>query len=197
MNVADMIKVINSYVDDVVPNDDAIRWLNLAKDRMATEVKSIFPDLPTVAQDQTLSGTFVFPSKYHETPCLYASAMYKAQESSIVEKNSFLQQFEIGLRNFSENYNPPMQYRDEPNIIQYTATAAQTDFVISNDMFTPYYSNVSFYVNSLPNDYFSVESKSKFIYTGTTALSAGDKVTLIFEQNANFVEPPYTWMKGW
>jgi len=195
--LSEMIALTNSYIDDVAPNDEIIRWLNMGKDRMAIEVKSTFPDLPTVAQDQTLTATFIFPAKYHEVPCLYAAAMYRGQESSLNEKGSFMQQFELGVRNFSENYNPPMQYRDEHNIIQYTATAGQTDFVIANDMFTPFYGDVRFYVNSVPNDYFVVQSKALFKYVGTTPLTNGAKVTLIFEQNANFIEPPYHWMRSW
>lgn len=192
-----MISLVNSYVDDVVANDDIIRWLNMGKDRMATEVKCTFVDLPTVAQEPTLSSSFVFPSKYHEVPCLYAAAMYRGQESSLNEKGSFMQQFELGVRNFSENYNPPVEYLDQPNVIQYTATAGQTDFVVANDMFTPFYGGTRFYVNSLPNDYFSIQNKALFKYVGTTPLVNGDKVTLIFEQNANFIEPPYAWMRSW
>ena len=192
-----MVNLVNSYIDDVAINDQVIRWLNMGKDRMATEVKCTFSDIPTVAQDPSLSGTFSFPSKYHEIPCLYAAAMYKAQESSINEKASFLQQFELGVRNFSENYNPPMEYRDEPNILQYTATAGQTDFTITSDVFAPYYGKNSFYLNSVPSELFTVEDKTKFVYTGLTPLTAGDKVTLVFEQNSSFIEPPYSWWKGW
>lgn len=197
MILSQMITLVNSYVDDVLSNDDIIRWLNMGKDRMATEVKCTFPDLPTVAQDQTLSSSFIFPSKYHEVPCLYASAMYRGQESSLNEKGSFMQQFELGVRNFSENYNPPVQYLDQPNVIQYTATAGQTDFVVANDMFTPFYGGSRFYVNSLPSDNFSIQSKVLFKYVGVTPLVLNDKVTLIFEQNANFIEPPYAWMRSW
>jgi hypothetical protein len=197
MILSQMISLVNSYIDDVVINDDAIRWLNMAKDRMATEVKATFPDLPTVAEDNSLTATFVFPSKYHEIPCFYAAAMYKAQESSLNEKMSYLQQFELALRNFTENYNPPAEYRDEPNILQYTAVADQTDFVIASDVFAPYYGNKRFYVNSIPSESFTIENNTKFTYVGTTPLVAGDKVTLIFDENANFLEPPYSWWKGW
>lgn len=197
MNLSEMIKLVNSYIDDVADNDELIRWLNMGKDRLATEVKCTFPDLPTVAVDPTLTSTFVFPAKFHEIPCFYAAAMYKSQESSLGEKASYLQQFEIGLRNFSENYNPPAQYRDEPNILQYTATAGQTEFTITSDVFAPYYGNKTFYINSIPSDSFTIENNTKFTYTGLTPLVSGDKITLIFDQNSSFLEPPYSWWKGW
>jgi hypothetical protein len=184
--------MINANVDDVVDNTTAVRWLNAGQNAMAVESRAVFSQLdPT-----NLNGTFDFPEKYHETPVLYACAMYQSSESSIGEKNSYLVQFQEGIKNFTETYDVPMQYRDDSNTQQFTKTItdANTYTITKRGYIDGYKSNLKVYVNNVENTLFSINDKS---FTLTNTPTNGDIITAAWEDRPEMIDPPYTWWKAW
>lgn len=192
MLLSDMIALLETYVDDTVAAADAVRWLNAGQNKMATEVRASLPQL-TVTPN--LDTSFAFPEKFHETPVLYAAAMYKAQDSAMQEKESYLAQFYNGLQEFAQNYDPPAQYRDDPISQQFTATAAQTDFVITKEGYDYRYGNLRVYVNNRRSSYF-MPIETGFTYTSLTPLVAGDYVTAVWDEHSDFTTPPALY-PGW
>ena len=189
--------MLNANVDDVVDNTTAVRWLNAGQNIMAIEAKASFTQLDPA----NLNGTFDFPEKYHETPVLYACAMYQSSESSIGEKNSYLVQFQDGVKNFLENYDMPMSNRDDSNTQQFvkTSTDANKYTITSRGYVDGYKSNLKVYINNVQTSYFTINDKSFTLteITGVQTLIVGDKITAQWEDRPEMNEPPYTWWKAW
>ncbi len=196
MNVTQMISLINANVDDVVDTNSAIQWLNAGQNQMAMEARASFTQLS--ANDVT--ATFDFPEKYHEIPVLYACAMYQSSESSMGEKNSYLIQFQDGLKSFIENYDIPMEFRDDSNTQQFTKTANDANtYVITKRGYSDT-SNLKVYINDIQNEYFTLNDKSFTIQYNTVTNpepANGAKITAVWEDRPELQEPPYTWWKAW
>lgn len=156
---------------------------------MAIEARASFPQLSSSNTD----GTFAFPEKFHEIPVLYACAMYQSSESSISEKNSYLSQFNEGLKSFIENYDVPVAYRDDSNTEHFTSTAGQTTFTITKRGYS-YRTNLKVYLNGVETTSFE-KSENSFILFSTP--TTGTQVTAIWEDRPDLQEPPYPWWKGW
>jgi hypothetical protein len=182
-----MIAMVESNVDDVLTSDVVVPWLNAGLNKLAVEVKAVFPQL---RNDGDLEDVPVIDEKYHELLVLYASAMYKGQDSARMEKADYLNQFYTDMANFAENYNPPMQYRDDELVQQYKATAGQTTFTITSDIYNEQYGNLKVYVNSVKTTGFT---KSGNTFTLTNPASEGDAVTAIWESHAELEQAPYGW----
>jgi hypothetical protein len=190
MTLEEMIRLNTFYVDDVVDNADFVLLLNAGKNRMGTEVHCRFPDITVTA---TLDETFVFDEAYHEIPVLYAAAMTKSMDSSIPEKNSYMVQFESGLQDFVENYDPPAQYLVGPLVQQFTAADGQTNFTVTKNEYDPAYGNLKVYVNSLLVE-FEKNNDKGFILE--TAANVGDAVTAKWELHADLSYKPALY-PGW
>jgi hypothetical protein len=184
--------MINANVDDVVDSNTAINWLNAGQNIMAVESKAVFSQL----SNTNLTGTFDFPAKYHEVPVLYACAMYQSSESSIGEKNSYVIQFQEGVKNFTETYDVPMQYRDDSTTEQFTKTSTDnnTYTITKRGYLDGYKSNLKVYINNVVTTLFVATDKS---FTLTYTPTVGDKITASWEDRPEMNEPPYTWWKAW
>jgi hypothetical protein len=190
MKLSDMFTILNAYVDDVVAATVATAFLNAGQNEMASEIKGAFPQLTAT----NLDDTFVFPEKYHEIPILYAAAMVKAQDSSIREKESFLNQFNQKVKVFTENYDLPAQYRDDVNSQQYVSTAGQTSYTITKDLYVPDYSNLKVYVNDIRIYTFTASGN---VFTLKSESLLDDKVTAVWDIDHAMQEPPYPWQGVW
>jgi hypothetical protein len=191
-----MINLLNANVDDVVDTPTATRWLNAGQNKMAIEARAVFTQL-----DATNStSTFDFPEKYHEIPVLYACAMFQASESSVGEKNSYLSQFEDALRGFIENYDIPMEFRDDSNTQHFTKAAGDNNTYTITKRGYSEQANLKIYINGIQNEYFTMSGKTfTMVYNVVTnpEPSNGVKITATWEDRPELIEPPYTWWKAW
>lgn len=212
MNVLDMYNYVARLVDDTPLTDDVIGWLNAGQNILAAESQANFPQLLTSVQDPTLVGTFSFPAKWHFIPCVYAAAMYKAQDASFQEEQLFLGQFNDLKKTFVQYYDIPKQYADSPTTAQFTAIAGQQAFVITQDTYDPSTGDLTVYVNGVKTKNFTIPanlnpiSTAVFTTTNTTsdnpnsftlgvALNAGDTVTAMWEEHFDLVDPPYSFWR--
>lgn len=191
MKLSDMFILLNTYVDDVVAATTATMLFNAGQNKMAAELKAAFPQLVSTVTDSTLS----FDIEYHEVPVLYAAAMIKAQDSSIREKGSFLDQFQDGVASFIENYDLPAQYKKDINVKQYVATVGQQDFTILHDTYVDQYSDLKVYINNVKTTDFTKPTSSTFKLK--TACVGGEFVTAVWDIDHAMQEPPYPWMGAW
>lgn len=186
MNVTEMLAMVRFLVDDTVDAPMIINLLNMGQNKMATEVKATFPQ---ISKDD-INGTFIFPEKYHDLPVLYAAAMFKAYDSSIREKDSFMNQFLNGLPSFSENYNPPYRYWDDFNVQQFRATGSGSQtFTITKDTFNLDSANPRIYVNDVQTTNVTFEGNSM---THPNLIN-GDYITVIWETHNDINVPPFEW----
>lgn len=187
MQLSEMIRLVGIYIDDVADSSDILLLLNAAKNAMATEVRCTFPDL---VASTDMSDTFVFDAEYHEIPVLYAAAMLKSQDSAVREKESYLSQYMAGISNFAENYDPPVQYLNLPNVQHFIATVAQTDYIVTKGGFHPRYGNLKLYRNSLPIVEDFVIGSNIFKLSPLTSVVAGDIITAVWEMNSDYGYAP-------
>lgn len=188
MNLQQMIDAISRRVDDTVSADDAVEWLNSAKNQMAIAVEANFPNLVASA----LESSFVFDSKYHEIPVLYACASFKEQESTLSEASNFMAKYENLKKDFVRNYVVPPRYRDDRLSQQFTATAGQTLFTVTKGNYDPPTGDAKVYINDQPVDFETGDGKN---FTLLIALLGGEAVTIIWEEHTDLIDPPYNWWR--
>jgi hypothetical protein len=191
-----MINLLNANVDDVVETSTAVSWLNAGQNKMAAEARASFTQLSAT----NLNGTFDFPEKYHEVPVLYACAMFQSSESSIGEKESYLRQFEEGVKSFIENFDIPVELRDDSNTQHFTKTATdENQYFITKRGYSDR-SNLKVYRNGVETTLFSLIEKNGFeilFIVNVQEPAVGDKITARWEDRPDLQEPPYPWMKAW
>lgn len=190
MNLQQMIDAINSRLEEVVDNNEAVEWLNAGKNQMAIAVGAKFPDLnPANMQD-----TFVFDERFHEAPVLYACARYKERDSAIGESANFMAQFEALKKEFALEYVVPPRYREDRMSQQFIAADGQTTFTITKDTYDFRYGDLKVYVNDVPCHNVQISRDNTFTILSPT-LKQGDAVTAIWEEHVDLIEPPYNWWR--
>lgn len=192
MFLNEMFAHIDSNVDEQVEQTDSINWLNEAKNRLAMAVEAVIPDLDLTG-DITVKK-YDIPDRFHIILVYYACAKFKERESSLGEARNFMSQFEDTKRDFVAKYQVPPKYRDDRLAQNFVATDGQTDFSITKIGYAPEYNRLKVYVNDSPTtEYSLVDRTFKLNFPSLN----GDFVTAIWEEHADFVEPPYPWMKSW
>ena len=188
MRYAKMKELLEFYVDDIVDTTIAVQLFNAGKDKLAAAVNAKFPDLP---ENPTGDEEFVFDSRFHELPVIYAAAMVKSYDSSIREKESYLAQFQDGIREFVENYDPPVQYLDTDYVKHFTVTDenGQSEFAVISRNYNSY-GDIDVYVNSVPVAF----RRSGPNITLVEPAPEGSTVTLMWEPNFYSAD---SWLKAW
>lgn len=183
-----MKDLLEFYVDDVVDTPIAVLLFNEAKNKMGNVVNATFPNLP----DAPIEGDqFVFPEQYHNAPVLYAAAMYKGYDSSIGEKQSYMADFQQALRDFQNDYDVPLVYRNDALSYKYTVTEPNgIDSITVNDESFNRYGNLSVYVGNLPVSY----NRYGNVFTFATTVPVGSQITIAWEPYQFHTEP---WNRMW
>lgn len=208
MNLQDMIAAINRRVDDTISTTDAVDFLNAGQNVLAMEIGASFEQL----QVTNLSGTFDFPEKYHEIPVIYACMRFKELDSVLTEANNYRAQFEQMKKYFVTSYQIPIWQRDDRLVQQFIALGGQTAFVITKDGYDPNQGDLQVYKNGIKlmaweRVISTVVDEADIVTTLTTtndpygfivtnACVLGDKITAIWEEHQDIVEPPYSWWSG-
>ena len=191
MILAEMIRMVNFNVDDVIDNQDIVDQQNREKDQMDARVGCKITDIQIKGD---LSESFVFDERFHELPVLYASAMVKAMDSSISEKDSFMVQFMDGLATFAAIYDPPVQYWENPTCQQFDVEdVSQSEFTITKATYNPVYGKLKVFVNG--NQIFDF-SKNGNTFWLIDAAQEGDRVTAVWEQDSSLTVKPAYYV-GW
>lgn len=186
MNFAEMKVLLEFYVDDAVDTPIALRLINEGKNQMAAAVNASFPDITETSP----GDVFVFDTRFHELPVLYAAAMVKAYDSSIREKESFMFDFQTRLKDFVKNFVPMIEYEDSDNVQHFTAAANQMEFTVTKPSYTSY-GDLDVYVNSTPVPY----RRYGNVITLETPLTGGERVTIQWDLTGYNDVPSY--MRVW
>lgn len=187
----DCMNGLNDLVEDIVDQNAAVRWFNQAQNRMASSVKAIFTQFST---DTSLTTIIDVPDKWAEALVLFAAAKYKEVDTALQEANNFMAQFQEVHKEFTENFQVPVQLLDDHNVQQFVATAGQTDFTITKQGFSPAVGVLKVFVNGVETTDFQ---SNDTVFTLTTGANVSDKVTALWEVHGDLIAPPYSWMGGW
>lgn len=208
MNLQEMIYAINRRVDDTIATSDAVEFLNAGQNVLAMEVGATFAQL----QETNLLGTFDFDSKYHEIPVIYACMRFKELDSVLTEANNYRVQFEQMKKFFIQNYQMPSYNRDDRLSQQFFPVEGQTTFIITKDTYDPTQGVLEVYKNgtrmvSWSKVISTVIDEAQITTTTTTtndprgfiltnACVLGDRITAVWQEHEDVVDPPYSWWSG-
>jgi hypothetical protein len=208
MNLTEMVAAINRRIDDTISLADAVDFLNAGQNILAMEIGASFTQLLVVDPN----GTFDFDAKWHEIPVIYACMRFKELDSVLTESNNYRAQFEEMKKRFVINYQIPMWQRDDRLVQQFVAQAGQKAFVITKDGYDPQQGDLSVYKNGIKlmaweRVISTITDEAAIITTLTTtndpygfivtnACSLGDKITAVWEEHQDLVEPPYSFWAG-
>jgi len=208
MTLQEMIDAINRRIDDTILPTDAVEFLNAGQNVLAMEVGAVFAQLTT----SNLNGTFDFDAKYHEIPVIYACMRFKELDSVLTEANNYRAQFYDMKKFFIQNYQMPSYNRDDRLSQQFTALGGQTAFVITKDNYDPSQGVLEVYKNgtrmvSWSKVISSILDEAEIVTTTTTtndprgfiltnACVLGDRITAVWQEHEDIVEPPYQWWAG-
>lgn len=202
MTLTQMVDAIGTRVDDVIDINTACEWLNAGQNQLAIAVGASFPQLSA----SNANGSFAFDAKWQELPILYACALFKGKETSLTEKNAFMSQFVMGLKDFAVKYDLSPWLRDDDESQQFTATAGQTNFLITKisydnatgDLKVYKYDPVLGYAIKLQetSDWYANIDPTQNDFTLVVACVGGETITAVWEVHADIQEPPYSFW-GW
>lgn len=208
MTLQEMIDAINRRIDDTILPTDAVEFLNAGQNVLAVEVGASFAQLTLT----NLNGTFDFDAKYHEIPVIYACMRFKELDSVLTEANNYRAQFYDMKKFFIQNYQLPAYLRDDRLSQQFTALGGQTAFVITKDTYDPQQGVLTIYKNgsrmvSWTQVTSTITDEAQVVTTTTTtndprgfiltnACSLGDRITALWQEHNDLVEPPYSFWAG-
>lgn len=108
LNVRSVIDQVNSQIDDKLPDDQIINWINDALAKIATASNVIFPELDTI----NVYATFPIPDRWVRLLIIpFASGRAKQQDSSQFEYSEAYSQFFSDISTFTEQYQMPDDYK--------------------------------------------------------------------------------------
>lgn len=191
----DLVNQVWRRVDDQPAAVDVVDWLNAGQNLMAIRAGAVFPMLDV----NNSQSQFAFDDKWAEIPVLYACARFKQADLMYTDADRYMSQFDTMLRDFNAKYEVPPQYMDIPNSQQFTASAGQTKFIITDETYNPITSALTVYKSNLKlvqDTDFSIESSTKTV-TFTNACTGGEFVTMRWELQSDLETPPYTWWTNW
>lgn len=188
MKLSQMVDAIGARIDDVIDIQTATEWLNAGLNQMAVSVGAVFPQLDSTNPDDR----FVFDAKWQEIPIVYACAMFKGMDTAVQEKNVYMQQFVMMLKDFQTKYQVPIIYKDDMYTEQFRATADQVTFTITDPDYNESTADLKVYVNGKPAEVITSEDT----FTLLVSAKEGDYITAIWEVHTDLQEPPYSFW-GW
>lgn len=192
-NQSTLVEAVQNRVDDTPANASVTDWLNAGQNIMAAKVGAVFPQL----DPNNSSSQLVFDDKWAEIPVLYACARFKQSDLMYSDADRYMQQFNDLLRDFAVKYQVPPQYKDEPNMTQFIATAGQADFIITDETFDPAYGILTVYKNNrklTPDVDFTLDNTT---FSLVSVCIGGEFITARWEMSTDTQQPPYTWWTNW
>jgi hypothetical protein len=202
MQLQELKQQVWDRIDDAPVDLTVIRWMDSAQRRMASAVGAKFPSfVSNNSFDSTLEP--LIPEKWQEALIVFACARYKEGEASLNEVANFDAQFQEIAKEFTENYEVPIRYRDDRVSQQFTATANQTQFIITKIGFDPVYGNLQVFINGAKTSNFQIDSnidpsvQSFTLTVAQPALTGGETITALWEEQYAIQEAPTPWLGAW
>lgn len=177
--------------DQSISQNDIVAWVDMAINRINQALQANIPltkGKPTTYEPE-------FDPRYHEALVMFAVSKYYEADSAYANAQYFMQQFEnmVSLMQRDMEIKPSM--RADYNVQQIVVTDPSVSAYTLNMPYGSYFDTVSVYHNDVPVDlknyYLNLYNK-QIVFTGIT-LSANDKITIVFENNSDMNNPPYSW----
>ena len=177
--------------DQSISQNDIVSWVDMAIDRINQALQA---NIPHVKGKQT---TYVpeFDSRYHEALVMFAVAKYYEADSAYNNAQYFMQQFENMVMSMQRDMEIKPSMRADYNVQQIVVTDPSVSAYTLNMPYGSYFDAISVYQNDVlvdPKNYYLNLYNKQIVFTGIT-LSENDKITIVFENNSDMNNPPYSW----
>lgn len=199
MEMQEIIERVRSLAenDQSIPQEDIYAWTDQAMQRINVALSAKFP----LVKDQPTSYEPEIDNRWHEAFVVFCVAKYRESDSAYNESGYFMEQFNDMIMTMQRDMNIPPSFRADHNVQQIEVT---DDTVISYDLEIPsgsYIDYIDVYHNNkkLKSTSFRVSSITETITLVGLTLTIGDKITVVFENNSDLNNPPYSWwgQTGW
>jgi hypothetical protein len=190
---SDLVGQVQMRVDDSPSSASVVEWINAGVNVMAMRVNAVFPMLSVTESTSKLP----FDDKWSEIPVLYACARFKQSDLMTQDAQSYMNQFEMMVRDFVLRYEVPPQYKDDPNTEQFVPQLGQVNFTITKESFSAATGDLIVYKNNrklVKDTDFTVTETGFSLALGAQAT---DFITAVWEYHSDLQEPPYSWWTNW
>jgi hypothetical protein len=198
---------IHASVKSLAENDQSIaqadinRWIDAAIQKINQKCQANIPLVGT----NLMTYTPEFDIRYHESLVLFSVGRYRESDSDYSGASYFMNQFEDMLREMQRDMYIPYCFRKDYNVqtIVNDEGALTYDLTIAD---SAYYGVIDVYLASngfwiyekllKPTDYTINQTKKTITFKPTVNLQIDDIISISYEANAAFENPPYgnwTW----
>lgn len=191
-NLDNILNAIEDRVDDSPESKEvSVQWVNEALNDLGMAVQAVFPQFEF--NGQLSSQIPPIPQQFRHILVIYGCARFKEYDGSMQEAQHFMMQYDDLKKKFASSYQVPAQYRDDRLAEQFTATEGQVTFEITKIGYDPQFGDLKIYVNGKKVTDFEIGESNDF--TLATPCVVGDKVTAVWEEHTDLIEPPFNWWR--
>lgn len=177
--------------DQSISQNDIVAWVDMAIDRINQALQANIPHV----KGKSTAYVPEFDSRYHEALVMFAVAKYYEADSAYNNAQYFMQQFENMVMSMQRDMEIKPSMRADYNVQQIVVTDPNTSVYTLDMPFGSYFDVINVYRNDSlvdPKNYYLNLYNKQIVFTGIT-LSANDKITIVFENNSDMNNPPYSW----
>lgn len=188
---------IRNYIKSLAENDlsisnaDIERWINSGIDRINMALQCAIPKV-TGKNDAYIPE---FDERFHESLVLFGNAKYRESDADFSSAQYFMATFNDMLMQMQRDMELKPSTRRDFNVQQIVVS----DVSILNYKLTmpygSYFDTIKVYKNDVEIDAinFRINLTNREIIFQGIALVVNDKITIVFENNSDLNEPPYSW----
>lgn len=189
MTLDELRGVIQGTVEENPSLTNTIRWVNTMISTINLEMDISVPHLSfTAAGGESLP----LPNEYSALFINFCCAKSKEFDGSIGDASYYMNEFKELKKEFISTYQVPVYYRNDRLVQQFVASQDQTVFTVTKEGYEPKYGDLKVFINGVRETDPIINDDNTF---ETSARSAGDKVTALWEEHTDMVEPPYMWWR--
>lgn len=201
MVVDDIIRIAKRLCDDdqSIQTSDLTDWIDMGIDELN---KNLSIQIPHIAGLPTNSTSPNFDSRYHNILVDYCIIKYREGDSDYNASGYFLKVFNDKLQQMERDMPKNPSIRTDYDVMQLTPPDT-TGVIPTNQLpYGAYFDNIRIYQNDVDiTSYCTLDSVAMTLTIDITQLTVAitDKITIVFDNNAEMENPPYSWWanSGW
>lgn len=201
MVVDDIIRIAKRLCDDdqSIQTSDLTDWIDMGIDELN---KNLSIQIPHITGLPTNSTSPNFDSRYHNILVDYCIIKYREGDSDYNASGYFLKVFNDKLQQMERDMPKNPSIRTDYDVMQLTPPDT-TGVIPTNQLpYGAYFDNIRIYQNDVDiTSYCTLDSVAMTLTIDITQLTVAitDKITIVFDNNAEMENPPYSWWanSGW
>lgn len=201
MVVDDIIRIAKRLCDDdqSIQTSDLTDWIDMGIDELN---KNLSIQIPHITGLPTNSTSPNFDSRYHNILVDYCIIKYREGDSDYNASGYFLKVFNDKLQQMERDMPKNPSIRTDYDVMQLTPPDTTGVIPTTQLPYGAYFDNIRIYQNDVDiTSYCTLDSVAMTLTIDITQLTVAitDKITIVFDNNAEMENPPYSWWanSGW